>query len=55
MINYQDQIFGKKSFDDVSVKTSTLRIPEKPKVNPIVPKKKDSLQTSKTDSLRISK
>jgi hypothetical protein len=52
-INYQDQIFGKKSFDDVSVKTSTHRIPEKPKVNPIVPK--DSLQTSKTDSLRISK
>ena len=52
-INYQDQIFGKKSFDEVTVKTSTHRIPEKPKVNPIVPK--DSLQTSKTDSLRISK
>ena len=47
------QIVEKKSFDDVSVKTSTHRIPEKPKVNPIVPK--DSLQTSKTDSLRISK
>ena len=52
-INYQDQIFGKKSFDDVSVKTSTHRIPEKPKVNPTL--QKDSLQTSKTDSLRISK
>ena len=52
-INYQDQIFGKKSFDDVSVKTSTHRIPEKPKVNPTLPK--DSLQSSKTDSSRISK
>jgi hypothetical protein len=33
------------------VKTSTHRIPEKPKVNPTV--QKDSLQTSKKDSLKF--
>ena len=52
-INYQDQKKKKKSFDDVSVKTSTHRIPEKPKVNPTI--QKDSLQTSKKDSSIISK
>jgi hypothetical protein len=44
-INYQDKIFGKKSFD-ISVKTSTHRIVEKPVL------KKD---TVKADSAKIQK
>jgi hypothetical protein len=50
-INYQDKIFGKNLLM-MLVKTSTHRIPEKPKVNPTV---KRFLQTSKKDSLKISK
>ena len=52
-INYQDKIFGKKSFD-ISVKTSTHRIVEKP----ILKKdtvKADSAKIQKKDSLKISK
>ena len=52
-INYQDKIFGKKSFD-ISVKTSTHRIVEKP----ILKKdtvKVDSAKIQKKDSLKISK
>ena len=52
-INYQDKIFGKKSFD-ISVETSTHRIVEKP----ILKKdtvKADSAKIQKKDSLKISK
>ena len=52
-INYQDKIFGKKSFD-ISVKNSTHRIVEKP----ILKKdtvKADSAKIQKKDSLKISK
>lgn len=52
-INYQDKIFGKKSFD-ISVETSTHRIVEKP----ILKKdtvKVDSAKIQKKDSLKISK
>ncbi len=47
-LTYQDKIFGKKSFE-VSVKTSTHRIEEKPLI------KKDSIKSFKKDSLKTSK
>lgn len=47
-INYQEKIFGKKSFD-MSVKTSTHRIEEKHTM------KIDSTKNFKNDSLKISK
>lgn len=52
-INYQDKIFGKKSFD-ISVETSTHRIVEKPvfKKDTV---KADSAKIQKKDSLKISK
>lgn len=52
-INYQDKIFGKKSFD-ISVKTSTHRIVKKPilKIDTV---KADSAKIQKKDSLKISK
>ena len=52
-INYQDKIFGKKSFD-ISVKTSTHRIVEKPvlKKDTVMA---DSAKIQKKDSLKISK
>lgn len=52
-LNYQDKIFGKKSFD-MSVKTSTHRIEKKPLVVK-VSVKKDSTKTLKKDSLKLSK
>ncbi|MFT3918019.1 hypothetical protein [Cloacibacterium sp.] len=52
-INYQDKIFGKKSFD-ISVKTSTHRIVEKPVLKKDTVKA-DSAKIQKKDSLKISK
>lgn len=52
-INYQDKIFGKKSFD-ISVKTSTHRIVEKPVLKKDTVKA-DSAKFQKKDSLKISK
>ncbi len=52
-INYQDKIFGKKSFD-ISVETSTHRIVEKPVLKKDTVKA-DSAKIQKKDSLKISK
>lgn len=52
-INYQDKIFGRKSFD-ISVKTSTHRIVEKPVLKKDTVKA-DSAKIQKKDSLKISK
>ena len=52
-INYQDKIFGKKSFD-ISVKNSTHRIVEKPVLKKDTVKA-DSAKIQKKDSLKISK
>lgn len=52
-INYQDKIFGKKFFD-ISVKTSTHRIVEKPVLKKDTVKA-DSAKIQKKDSLKISK
>lgn len=45
----QELIFGKKSFDDVSVQTKTKRIEKK------IPVKIDSVQIKKTDSIKAFK
>lgn len=52
-LTYQDKIFGKKSFD-MSVKTSTHRIEEKPLIKKDSAKKY-STKSLKKDSLKISK
>lgn len=52
-LKYQDQLFGKKSFGVVSVKTTTHRIDESPTIKDSV--KTDSIQNIKVDSLRTSK
>lgn len=52
-INYQDKIFGKKSFD-ISVETSTHRIVEKPVLKKDTVKA-DSAKIQQKDSLKISK
>lgn len=52
-IMYQDKIFGKKSFD-MTIKTSTHRIEEKPLINKD-PAKIDSIKSFKKDSLKTSK
>ena len=52
-INYQDKIFGKKSFD-ISVETSTHRIVEKPVLKKDTVKA-DSAKIQNKDSLKISK
>lgn len=52
-LTYQDKIFGKKSFD-MSVKTSTHRIEEKPLIKKDSAKK-DSIKSFKKDSLKTSK
>ena len=52
-INYQDKIFGRKSFD-ISVETSTHRIVEKPVLKKDTVKA-DSAKIQKKDSLKISK
>ncbi len=50
----QDLIFGKKSFDDVSIQTKTKRIEKKVpvKIDSAQIKKADSIKAFKTDSLK---